>query len=145
MPLPTHRTTVTQNRHTRIHTLIGIRTHDPSVRASEYSSCLRPRGHCDRTVTNLFPLPKTTSKAFYIHQIGRIWWVNLGPLHCTFPRGTYVKVIFWTKNTFSKHFSLRIWGFNLNIFVYKYLSVTRSVLELFCFTVGLLIYFLVAV
>jgi hypothetical protein len=28
--------------------LNGIRTHDPSVRASEDSSCLRPRGHCDR-------------------------------------------------------------------------------------------------
>jgi hypothetical protein len=37
-PLPTHRI----NAHSR------IRTHDPSVRASEDSSCLRPRGHCDR-------------------------------------------------------------------------------------------------
>jgi hypothetical protein len=26
----------------------GIRTHDPSVRASEGSSCLRPRGYCKR-------------------------------------------------------------------------------------------------
>jgi hypothetical protein len=33
---------------TNIHALGGIRTHDPSVRASEDSSCLRPRGHCDR-------------------------------------------------------------------------------------------------
>jgi hypothetical protein len=31
-----------------IHALSGIRTHDLSVRASEDSSCLRPRGHCDR-------------------------------------------------------------------------------------------------
>jgi hypothetical protein len=31
-----------------IHVLCGIRTHDPSVRASEDSSCLRPRGYCDR-------------------------------------------------------------------------------------------------
>jgi hypothetical protein len=29
---------------TDIHALSGIRTHDPSVRASEESSCLRPRG-----------------------------------------------------------------------------------------------------
>jgi hypothetical protein len=29
---------------------IHVRTHDPSVRASEDSSCLRPRGHCDRHV-----------------------------------------------------------------------------------------------
>jgi hypothetical protein len=31
-----------------IHALIGIRTHDPSVQASEDSSFLRLRGHCDR-------------------------------------------------------------------------------------------------
>jgi hypothetical protein len=31
-----------------IHTLSGIRTHDPSVRAGEHISCLRPRGHCNR-------------------------------------------------------------------------------------------------
>jgi hypothetical protein len=31
-----------------IHALRGIPTHDPSVRASEDSSCLRPRGYCDR-------------------------------------------------------------------------------------------------
>jgi hypothetical protein len=45
-----HRTIQTQNKriHTpHIHALIGIRTHDPSVRASEDSSCLRPRGYCD--------------------------------------------------------------------------------------------------
>jgi hypothetical protein len=36
---------------TDIHTLSGIRTHDPSVRASEDSSCLRPRGRCDRRVS----------------------------------------------------------------------------------------------
>jgi hypothetical protein len=33
---------------TDIRALSGIRTHNPSVRASEDSSCLRPRGHCDR-------------------------------------------------------------------------------------------------
>jgi hypothetical protein len=36
------------NAHTDIHAVSGIRTHDPSVRASEDSSCLRPRGHCDQ-------------------------------------------------------------------------------------------------
>jgi hypothetical protein len=34
--------------HTDIHVLSGIRSHDPSVRASEDIWCLRPRGHCDR-------------------------------------------------------------------------------------------------
>jgi hypothetical protein len=38
------------NIHTpNIHALSGIRTHDPSVRASEDSSCLRPCGYCDRS------------------------------------------------------------------------------------------------
>jgi hypothetical protein len=36
------------NAHRNINALSGIRTHDPSVRASEDSSCLRPRGHCQR-------------------------------------------------------------------------------------------------
>jgi hypothetical protein len=33
---------------TDIHASTETRTHDPSVRASEVGSCLRPRGHCDR-------------------------------------------------------------------------------------------------
>jgi hypothetical protein len=37
------------NAHTDIHASSGIRTHDPSVRASEDSSRLRPRDHSDRT------------------------------------------------------------------------------------------------
>jgi hypothetical protein len=48
-PLPKHRTTQTQNKHIpNIHALSGIRTHDPSVHASEDSSSLRPLGYCDR-------------------------------------------------------------------------------------------------
>jgi hypothetical protein len=34
--------------HTDIHVWSGIRTHDPRVRASEDSSCLRLLSHCDR-------------------------------------------------------------------------------------------------
>jgi hypothetical protein len=37
-----------KNAHTDIHALNGIRTHDPSFRASGDSSVLRPWGHCDR-------------------------------------------------------------------------------------------------
>jgi hypothetical protein len=36
---------------TDISDLSEIRTHDHSVRASENSSCLRPRGHCDQRTT----------------------------------------------------------------------------------------------
>jgi hypothetical protein len=35
---------------TDLHALSGIRTHDPSVRASEDSSCLRPLSHWDRRI-----------------------------------------------------------------------------------------------
>jgi hypothetical protein len=36
------------NAHIDIHALSGIRTQHPSVRASKDSSCISPRGHCDR-------------------------------------------------------------------------------------------------
>jgi hypothetical protein len=40
--------TNTEQSHTDIHTLSGIRTHDSSVRAGEDSSCRRHRSHCYR-------------------------------------------------------------------------------------------------
>jgi hypothetical protein len=40
--------TNTEQTHTDIHTLSGIRNHDPSVWAGKDISCLRSRGHCDR-------------------------------------------------------------------------------------------------
>jgi hypothetical protein len=45
-PLPTQDNTHTINANSQA--LSGIRTHDPSGRAGEDISCLRPRGHCDR-------------------------------------------------------------------------------------------------
>jgi hypothetical protein len=38
---------------TDIHALSGIGTHDAGVQASEGSSCLRPRGLCDRQQTHV--------------------------------------------------------------------------------------------
>jgi hypothetical protein len=48
-----HRTAQSHNKHTHtdIHALSGIRTHDPSVREGEDSSCSRQRGHCDRLLS----------------------------------------------------------------------------------------------
>jgi hypothetical protein len=46
-PLPTHRTTQTQNNAHRHPAASAIWTHDPSVPAGEDGSCLRLRGHCD--------------------------------------------------------------------------------------------------
>jgi hypothetical protein len=51
-----------KNANTDIHALSGIRIYDPSVRASEDSSCLRPRGHCDRLITTFSSkIPETIS------------------------------------------------------------------------------------
>jgi hypothetical protein len=44
--LSTHSDTNREETHTEIHASSGIRIHDPSARASEDGSCLRPRGHC---------------------------------------------------------------------------------------------------
>jgi hypothetical protein len=44
-------TTNTEETQTDMHASSGVRTHNPSVRSSEDSSCLRPRGHCDRLKT----------------------------------------------------------------------------------------------
>jgi hypothetical protein len=42
-----HRTTQHRKTRTHIHSSIRIRTRDPSVRAAEDSTCLRPLGHWD--------------------------------------------------------------------------------------------------
>jgi hypothetical protein len=48
-PLPTHRTAQTQNKRTQTSMpKVGLETHDPSFWAGDNSSCLRPRGQCDR-------------------------------------------------------------------------------------------------
>jgi hypothetical protein len=62
----------------------GIRTHDPSVRASGDSSCLRPHGHCHRLrVTFLhqflhFAL-KTASKNFVLGSFVTKDYITLHP------------------------------------------------------------------
>jgi hypothetical protein len=66
-PLHKHRTKQTQNKRIytpNIHALSGIRTHDPSVRASEDGSCLKPRGYCDRLLTPIICI--LWNKYFYI-------------------------------------------------------------------------------
>jgi hypothetical protein len=54
-----------QHKHrmyTDIHALSGIRTHDPSVMASEYTNslCLRPRDQCNRQKYRISPNNKAT-------------------------------------------------------------------------------------
>jgi hypothetical protein len=63
--LPTHRHRINAN----IHTLSGIRTYDPSVRASEDSSCVRPRGHCARLVPIYTAKCKAEEGAYILRKI----------------------------------------------------------------------------
>jgi hypothetical protein len=67
-PLTTHRPTQTQIERIRtdIHALSGIGPIDPSVRASEDSSCLRPRDHCDRRC--FLTSPNLCAYVLYIDQ-----------------------------------------------------------------------------
>jgi hypothetical protein len=51
------------NINTDIHALSGIRAHDPSVRTSEDSSCLRPRGQCDRHVLQYLLYVKSRTRS----------------------------------------------------------------------------------
>jgi hypothetical protein len=45
-----HKHTEKRTHTSNIHALIGIRTHDPGLRASEDSTCLRPLGYRDRQI-----------------------------------------------------------------------------------------------
>jgi hypothetical protein len=47
--------------HTKIRALSGIRNHDPSVRAGEEISCIRPRGHRNRPFWISWPIFVQTS------------------------------------------------------------------------------------
>jgi hypothetical protein len=49
----TQDSTNTEQTHTDIHASNEILSHDPSVRANEDISCLRSRGHCDRSTFSL--------------------------------------------------------------------------------------------
>jgi hypothetical protein len=64
----TQNKTNTEKTHTDIHASSGIGTHDPSFRASEDSSCLTPRGHCDGRDTRLDQIKLTNFSSTW-----RLW------------------------------------------------------------------------
>jgi hypothetical protein len=83
-----HRTTQAQNKRTQgIHALSRIRTHDPTARASEYSSCLRPRGHCDQQV-HVIGVAKSTEYWGRIRKYLEVreTWIGFLTLGTRFPR-----------------------------------------------------------
>jgi hypothetical protein len=69
------------NAHTDIHALSGIRTHDHSVRASEDSSCLRPRGHRDLQQYILTNFIVNKGKVVIVQNLvlshGEMWWTGV--------------------------------------------------------------------
>jgi hypothetical protein len=66
------------NAHTNIHALSGIRTHDPSVLASEDNSCLRPHGHWDRLVITIPVIIKAAGpRSLVVNMILRKWQIIL--------------------------------------------------------------------
>jgi hypothetical protein len=98
------------NAHTDIHALTRIRTHDPGVRLGEASSCLRPRGNCDRrmfvpincnprTSPNIsfinclylyFFVPRWALAGFFIflilYTVGRTPWTSDQPVARPLPK-----------------------------------------------------------
>jgi hypothetical protein len=62
---------------TDIHALSGIRTYDPSVRASADISCLRPRGHCDR--------PLFVCGSNYLYCAIKCHTYSFSPVSCCVP------------------------------------------------------------
>jgi hypothetical protein len=72
------------NAHADIHALSGIRTHDPSVRVSEDSSCLRPRSPCGRQAYGIL--------TYKIAESGFIKYSNIRYLRCWFQLSTQMCV-----------------------------------------------------
>jgi hypothetical protein len=74
--LPAHRAAQTQTRTDSR----GIRTRDPSVWAGEDSSCLRPRGHCDRYSSNTWrAIHIVTEISISVHfysSMAHVMWIN---------------------------------------------------------------------
>jgi hypothetical protein len=60
--------------------LSGIRTHDPSVRASENGSCLRPRGHCGRR-------KECNGRIKMSDSVGSTWYSSAGKYIFNYPFG----------------------------------------------------------
>jgi hypothetical protein len=54
--------------HTDVHASNGFRTHDPSIQASEDSSCLKPPGNCDRLIEYL----QTGKWSTLVRNVGKL-------------------------------------------------------------------------
>jgi hypothetical protein len=82
--LHTQDSTKTEETHRHIHASSGTRTQDLSFRASEDSSCLRPRGHCDRRdmVLRIINLG-TRRRHLSFFSLGKRYWYPLDVTPCS--------------------------------------------------------------
>jgi hypothetical protein len=65
-----------------IHAVNGIRTHDPSVRASGDSSCLRPCGYCDQQYLYLYNNNMICDNVLHKHFFVRFHCISLLAVVC---------------------------------------------------------------
>jgi hypothetical protein len=75
-----HRTTQHTKTRTHIHASSGIRTHNPSARAVEDSTCLRQLGHWNRVQCGYKYLKKTITDIFSWNSMRTTLWLVL-PRH----------------------------------------------------------------
>jgi hypothetical protein len=139
-----HRT----NAHTDTHALYGIRTHVPSARESEDSSCPRPRGHCDRHAW-LFSFYDERSILIFLRNVGQ-FLPDYMPSH---PRRQYYSLIlngdqppgkrrkyilfirnkyiwlYWNGNT-NESTILRFWTLSIVLFLSKHRPLYISKLNI---------------
>jgi hypothetical protein len=100
-PLPTHRTTQTQNKYIHIpniHALCGIRTHDPGFRASEDSTCLRSLGYPDRHLVLPFnKLHFGLNATCFIVRAWRMWTSGKSSFASLIYKRTQTAITFWAE------------------------------------------------
>jgi hypothetical protein len=90
LPVHKHRKMHTYTQTLNIHALSGIRTHDPSFRASEGSACPRPLGYRDRRSKHNTQLRSKNDnvKRFYFEssQVSALVWIPEAVITCWLPR-----------------------------------------------------------
>jgi hypothetical protein len=128
---------------TGIHALSGIRTHDPSIRASEESLCLKPRGYCDRQLLHIHEnvsLLVSHNIPFDINQWKRLIQTSMKE-NCGFVKTSVPvkKNRYWIINTFPfQHSKRKLFsrvtsrknGINIAVYIYVLRYVLHKLYEI---------------